>query len=371
MTTIALTTKNSSLWEQYQSKKAQDRMLFPTEGAQALGVSELELMLASPFSDYIGTQCKALLEQLSQFGRLESIVRNAFAVHEKLGEYHNLKLTDKMGIAVNVGGLDLRIFMSRWQHALAVNDTSNPEKPSHSIQFYDGSGNAINKVYLREVTDERLAQWQALTDQHKQAYLNSEAASESIELAPLEAKTVWQYKALDAEDLKTLQTTWKNITDVHQFHSLLTALDIDRASSFCQAPEGMACRLQVNAVEQILEKAKDSGCPIMIFVGNTGMVQIQTGQVFRLVRMGEWLNILDKADTDFTLHLKDSALAQVWCVKRPTKDGMVTCIEGFDQFGTSIITIFGERLEGQPELPEWRLLTDELMAQLAVTNTAA
>lgn len=372
MTTISLTIKNSDLWQHYQDKKAQDRMLFPTEGARALGVSELELMLAAPFSDYMGSDCKVVLKQFESFGRLESIVRNDLAVHEKLGEYKNLKLGDKVGIALNVGGLDLRFFMSQWHHMLAVSDTSNPDKPSYSIQFYDGSGNSINKVYLRDITEERLGRWNTVIEQQKQAWQKSQnrqsseaqsvaSTANTIELKPLIEKKSWQYKALNDEDLNTLQSEWQNITDVHQFHFLLEKLDIDRASSFRQAPEGMACELEVSAVETLLEQVRDNGCPIMIFVGNTGVVQIQTGQVFKLKRMGDWINILDKEDTDFTLHLKDRELAQVWCVKRPTKDGVVTCIEGFDASGTSVLTIFGQRLEGQPELREWQVTTDELM----------
>ncbi|WP_352289707.1 ChuX/HutX family heme-like substrate-binding protein, partial [Psychrobacter sp. GW64-MNA-CIBAN-0177] len=81
--------------------------------------------------------------------------------------------------------------------------------------------------------------------------------------------------------------------------------------------------LSIDAVAATFEQARDAKCPIMIFVGNSGMVQIQTGQVHTLKRIGDWLNIFDKDHTDFTLHLKDKALAQVWCVKRPTKDGIV------------------------------------------------
>lgn len=380
---VAINNKNGELWQQYQAKKAQEKMLFPTEGAKALGVSELELMLASPYSQYIGNNCKGMLKKFESLGRMESIVRNDLAVHEKIGEYENLNLGDKMGLAVNVGGLDLRIFMSRWHHMLAVNDTSNPDKPVYSIQFFDERGNAINKVYLRDITDERLAQWQALIDAEYQAWQqgnlqsnapnhshNSQAENQSdsqtleqITLAEPKPKQPWQFKPLNDADLDTLQTEWEAITDVHQFHFLLERLGIDRASSFRQAPTGMACELKANSVETLLEKVRDQHCPIMIFVGNTGMVQIQTGLVHKLVRMGEWINIMDKAHTDFTLHLKDSELAQLWCVKRPTKDGMVTCIEGFDEFGTTIFSIFGQRLEGETELPVWRSITDEMMLE--------
>lgn len=355
---ISLNNKNNQLWQTYQTKKADNRMLFPTEGAQALSVSELELMLASPDSQYMGQQCKDVLLALEQFGKVESIVRNELAVHEKQGLYHNLQLGEKMGLAINVGGLDLRFFMWQWKHMIAVTNTSNPEKPSYSIQFYDAQGNAINKVYLRELTDENIQAWQNLVQQHVDAVTVSD-----IELQEIPAKTPWQYKQLNDGDKETLQKEWLAITDVHQFHFLLKKLELDRASSYRQAPENMTVPLSVDSIEQVFEKAKQKSCSIMIFVGNTGVVQIQTGQVHQPKRMGDWFNILDKAETQFTLHLKDKSLAQVWCIRRPTKDGIVTCIEGFDQYGESIITIFGERLEGQEELAAWREITAELIEE--------
>ena len=141
---------------------------------------------------------------------------------------------------------------------------------------------------------------------------------------------------------------------MHQFHGLLKNLDIDRASSYCQAPEQMTHQLDIAAIEAAFEHARDAQCPIMIFVGNSGIVQIQSGTVQTLKRIGDWFNILDKDHNNFTLHLKDKALVQVWCVKRPTKDGIVTCIEGFDHYGVSIFSIFGQRVEGMPELKEWQ-----------------
>lgn len=149
---LSLTPKNTTLWQTYQDKKSQSSLLFPTEGAEILGISEFELMLASPYSQYIGGQCKDVLKQFEHFGKVESIVRNQLAVHEKQGHYNNLKLGDKMGLALNIGGLDLRFFMWRWKHMLAVTDTSKEDKPSYSIQFYDEQGAAIDKVYLRELT---------------------------------------------------------------------------------------------------------------------------------------------------------------------------------------------------------------------------
>lgn len=348
---LSLTEKNAELWQNYQTLKAQTPMLFPTEGATALGISEFELMLASPYSQYIGGQCRAVLKQFERFGQLESIVRNELAVHEKTAAYHNLKLGEKMGLALNVGGLDLRFFMWQWQHMLAVTDTTRPDKPSYSIQFYYGQGAAIDKVYLRELSVENIASWQEMIAEQLQS------VDVNVNELVLEAQTPlneWSYKALTDNARQQLQQGWQEMTDVHQFHGLLKKLDIDRASSYQQAPEQMTQQLDISAVEALFAQARNIECPIMIFVGNSGMVQIQTGTVKTLKRMGDWFNILDKYHNDFTLHLKDKALAQVWCVKRPTKDGIVTCIEGFDRHGVSVFSVFGQRIEGTPELKEWQ-----------------
>ncbi|WP_333614899.1 ChuX/HutX family heme-like substrate-binding protein [Psychrobacter sp.] len=360
---LSLSKKNTALWQQYQALKEKIPMLFPTEGATALGVSEFELMLASPYSQYIGDQCKAVLKQFETFGDMESIVRNDLAVHEKMAPYHNLKLGEKMGLALNVGGLDLRFFMWQWQHMLAVTDTSRADKPSYSIQFYNAQGAAIDKVYLRKLSDENIASWQAMIEAQLRT-VNTETLTLEVQ-APL---SDWCYKALSEAERTQLQQGWQAMTDVHQFHSLLKNLDIDRASSYRQAPEQMTQQLDISAVEAVFTHARDAKCPIMIFVGNNGLVQIQTGTVQTLKRMGDWFNILDKDHNDFTLHLKDRALAQVWCVKRPTKDGIVTCIEGFDGHGVSIFSVFGQRLEGTPELAEWQQIVATVVKEHAYTE---
>lgn len=361
---INLCQKNTALWQAYQDKKSQMPMLFPTEGAAVLGVSEFELMLASPHSQYIGGQCRAVLEQLESFTKIESIVRNDLAVHEKTAQYHNLKLGDNMGIALNVGGLDLRFFIKRWQHMLAVTDMTKADKPSYGIQFYDEQGGAIDKVFLRDMSADAITRWQDMVQLQVASVDNDE-----LTLQVKESVQDWQYKVLTDDNRDKLQRRWQKMTDIHQFYHILNKLEIDRTSSYRQAPEGEAYQLSIDAVVATLEQARDSECPIMIFVGNSGMVQIQTGTIKTMKRMGDWINILDKSHNGFTLHLKDKALAQLWCVKRPTADGFVTCIEGFDNKGISVFTLFGQRIEGIPELEAWRTITANIINQYAIPTT--
>lgn len=355
--------KNAQLWQNYQDKKANTPMLFPTEGAKALGVSEFELLLSLPYSRYMGQDFQEVLESLAQFSKLESITRNDYAVSEKTGKYENLKVHGRMGILLNVGGLDLRYFMSKWKHMLAVDDTSKPNRPIHSIQFFDEQGNAVNKIYLKSLDE--LSDWQALITQTINKFADK-AESATIELAELEQHQDWQFKQLSDDDKQTLQDKWLAMTDVHQFFAILKDLELDRASSYLQAPEGMAKQLTVNAIEPMLNLVKDKQLSLMTFVGNTGLVQIQTGTLNTIKRMGYWINILDKDHNDFTLHLKDGAVAQLWCVKRPTKDGLVTCVEAFDDKGRTIVTFFGQRQEGEPENANWVEITDSLMMEFVM-----
>lgn len=364
--------KNKVLWENYLQHKSENRMLFPLEGAHKLQVSELELLLASPYSQYLGNNCAEVLESIAEFKQIESIARNEYAVHEKLGQLQNLKLGKHMGIALDVGGLDLRIFMDKWQHMLAISDDSKATDDvpgSFSIQFFDDTGTAIVKIFLRDYSEEALQKWrQLIAAQASQA--NMSGHQQIIDgLQTPSPKQPWQYTELNTHDTASLHQQWLDMTDVHQFHFILKKLNLDRASSYRQAPTDMAVQLHPEAVESLLTLAQQQAKPLMTFVGNRGIVQIQTGVIHQLKRMGDWINILDKSHTDFTLHLKDKAISQLWCVKRPTKDGIVTCIEAFDVHGDTIVTFFGQRQEGEPEQVYWQQMTDTVMQQHALTSS--
>lgn len=99
----------------------------------------------------------------------------------------------------------------------------------------------------------------------------------------------------------------------------------------------------------------------MIFSGNRGIVQIQTGKVHNIVRARGYLNILDGREEGFSMHLKDDEIAETWVVRRPIRDGFVTCVEGFDSRRKTVIQIFGRRQEGEPELAAWQEITDGLL----------
>lgn len=361
---ISIHPKNTKLWQDYQDKKAHTPMLFPTEGAKALGVSELELLLASPNSTYLGRDCRAMLADLHQLGEVENIVRNDFAVHEKQAQFIHLKIGETMGLSLGDGAFDLRFFMNHWQHMLAIANTEG-KRPSYCIAFFDGLGQAIDKVFLKDINDEKITTWQNLVNQY------ADTTTKCIELKKIQPQGLWQLHKLSDEHKANFHQDWLAMTDIHQFHKILSNYALDRMSSYHQAPEGFAKQVSPKAIEVLFRQLAEKQVPMMTFVGNTGVVQIETSVPRNIVRFNErmdnWINIIDKDEHKFTLHLNDGAISQVWWIKRPNEVDFTTAFECFDDKGNSIVTFFGVRTEGVQQDTNWQTIAQTLADEYAQT----
>lgn len=342
-------TKN--YWKAYVALKEEKQHFYPREAAKHLKISECELMLSHPGATYLGNEARPVVLRLKELGWVECIVRNDLAVHEKTGIYENVSMTKAMGIALNVGELDLRIFARHWQHVVAIKDTSR-ESASYSIQFFDEYGEAIQKIFLRD--DSKVSAWEDLVKT-----FSSEEKPEKFLPAITETKPAHQ---LDENELAAFQQRWLELKDVHHFSGILETFSLSRLDAYRQAPESHTFEVTNAAFEQVFQAAKQEQIKIMIFVANRGIAQIQSGQVHHIKRMHGYLNILDKKEENFCLHLLDEAIAHAWVVRRPTRDGIVTCLEGMDKNGKTVITVFGLRQEGEAEQTRWQEIIKTLHA---------
>jgi len=218
----------------------------------------------------------------------------------------------------------------------------------HSLQFFDVDGLAVHKVYLREESD--AAAYEAIVARHlhaDQAPMIRVAAA-----APLPSD-----RPDEMIDRAALRERWQALQDVHDFRAMLIDLGVGRLQAFRLVGEDLAFRVDPGSFRQALEQAAAGDLPIMIFVGSPGVVQIHTGPVKKLKQVGPWFNVLDPG---FNLHLRDDHIAGAWIIRKPTRDGIVTSLEIYDAAGQQIAWMFGERHEGEPELPAWRDLIDSL-----------
>jgi putative hemin transport protein len=343
-----------NLWQQYMDKKATtEGMYFPRQAAVDLGVSEGALMADAPDTIYLGSQIRELVLKLETLGEVLSVVRNDVVVHEKIGVYEHVTLTARSGLALNVGKLDLRFFLHHWHHALATVNVIG-DKTMRSIQFFDEYGMNIEKVFMRD--DSKLDAWQALIDEF--------AVEGKPEFLPAPVKQVTAPAPLAAERERAFQERWNELKDVHHFGGILETFNLDRQQAYRHAPAGQTKLLERSVWEKVLLEAQEKQLEIMVFVGNRGLVQIQTGKVHNVVRSHGYLNVLDVKvpQEGFDLHIRDTEIVETWVVRRPISDGYVTCIEGFDKNRDTVIQIFGRREEGSDEMQTWHQLTDALLA---------
>lgn len=326
-------------YQHYLQVKEANPGKYARDLAQIMGISEAELTHLRVYHDAgrMDVDAKTLLTALEQVGVTKSITRNEYAVHEQMGHYQNQHLMGHAGLILNPRELDLRLFLHHWLHIFCMTE-SHPQGDRHSIQFFDGHGTAVHKVYTTDETD--MDAWHALIAQYRSE------ANPVLELLPA-AKPEVKNSAIAAD----IDTEWRAMTDVHQFFQLLKRHNISRQQAFKVVGDDLAYRVDNRSLANILKAARDQQNEIMIFIGNVGCVQIFTGQISSVRPHGEWINIFNNR---FTMHLIESAIAESWVTRKPTKDGFVTSLELFAADGTQIAQLYGQRTEGQPEQNQWR-----------------
>lgn len=346
--TTAIETKPMPLSLQWQKLQQEEPGIRIRNAAQTLGVSELELLLTRLGDGVclLRRQFAELLKDLEQIGPVMALTRNEQVVHERHGIYTDFKTNKAGNMGICLGDIDLRTFFKHWAVACAVNE-GRDDLPRRSIQFFDIEGTAIHKVYLTEATD--AVRWEALVDK----YLEPEIPGPFVpELIPGQ-----NYPNAGQVSAQDVRQPWAELKDVHHFQALLKRLGIDRLEALELVGSAYAQRIGKNAIEQVLELAARDHLNIMVFVGNGNIVQIHTGEVHKLRRTGPWFNVLDPT---FNLHINTQDITQVWSVKRPTSDGIVTSVECFNARRELVLTFFGARKPGQAELPAWQQLVASL-----------
>ncbi len=322
------------------------------EAANILGVSELELLETSLGQSVtrLSGDWKELLRSLAPLGKVMALTRNEYAVHERKGIYQNVSFIGEgqMGVAVNPD-IDLRFFMDQWAYGYAV-AVPKGNRVLKGFQFFDGHGRAVHKIYLTPSSDEKAF------EQLLRAYRAPDQDS-TIKPLPSPVKEKALADELGFAEKAAFQKDWLGLEDTHDFFPMLRKHAVSRLQALHHAPVGMAIEVGTTAVRAAMLQAAEREVPVMVFVNSPGCIQIHTGEVKRLVDMGNWFNIMDP---DFNLHLNLEGVAQSWIVRKPTKDGIVTALELFDAAGSLIAYFFGARKPGKPELGAWREILGSL-----------
>jgi len=334
--------------------KVEDPNIRPRDAADKLGVSEAELLAARTGDGVqrLKGSWGDLIKRMPELGEVMTLTRNESAVHEKVGTFETIHVMGQMCLVLGPD-IDLRIFLGRWKFGFAVETPLPNGGLRRSLQFFDAEGTAIHKIFLRE--EDRLSAYQTLVTDH----LSDDQSPEiSVSALPEEEAD----RPDDAIDVAELQRRWSLLKDVHDFRKILIDLKVGRVQALRLVGAEYAQPVDLDSFRRSLDGAAAGQLPIMVFVGNSGIVQIHTGPVDRLKEMGNWYNVLDP---DFNLHLRQDQIAAAWIVRKPTKDGIVTSLEIYDANDQQIALMFGKRQEGEQENPQWRGLIQSLLDRRA------
>ncbi len=328
--------------------------------AESLAISEGELIAAHAglaCADSAGrlqatvlrSEWPEIIRALEPLGEVMALTRNASCVHEKVGVYRKASHQGQMGLVLG-GAIDLRVFYRHWAHGFAVTEQTD-KGTQRSLQFFDASGMAVHKVFLRPQSD--LAAYDLLVER----FTVTEQTS-GIHTVTTEAKAA--ERSDDDIDIDGFRAAWAGLKDTHEFFGVLKKFGVSRTQAVRLADPALAQQIDVDNCQRLLERAAETGVGIMVFVGNHGMIQIHSGAIQKFAAMGPWLNVLDPG---FNLHLRGDHIVSAWVVRKPTVDGIVTSIEIFDIHGEIIALFFGERKPGKPELNGWRELVASLLPE--------
>lgn len=343
-----------SLRDAWRALKAQGGVR-ARDAALSLGVSEAELVAAECGENAVRLEgdFRELMAHLPRLGRVMALTRNESCVHERVGKYEDVSAEGWIGLVLGPD-IDLRVFYRNWRFGYALREDTK-QGPRRSLQFFDPTGTAVHKVYLRPESD--VGAYQNLVAAYR---AERQSPGETVE-APEPAAQPLPDEGIDVVGFRA---AWAAMTDTHEFFGLLKRFGLGREQALRLADRRHAEQLATSAVRTLLETVARSALPIMVFVGNPGIIQIHTGPVRNVRVMGPWLNVMDP---EFNLHLREDHVHSVWLVRKPTTDGIVTSVELFDARGQNVALVFGKRKPGIPESEQWR----ETVATLALESTVA
>ena len=337
------------IWETFQTVNPKIRI---RDAAYQLGVSEAELLATSCGQEVTRLQGAwvQFIKRLTELGPLMALTRNDNAVSEIQGTYRNIGFRGNIGIVRDLGGIDLRLFMTQWHAGFAV-ESRGHRGPLCSFQFFDNHGTAVHKIYLTENSDkksyDRLVNEYASTNQetHQQITPTPSPAPECSD------STI---------DVVGLEAAWNSLQDTHDFNKLLQYFNVGRVQALRLVDDELAYRVRCSALNELLHMVAQYNTPIMVFVGNHGAIQIHSGPVFTIKATGSWINVLDNS---FNLHVREDQIASAWIVRKPTVDGIVSSLELYDKYGETIALLYAKRKEGFRVLESWQSALSALLPE--------
>lgn len=322
------------------------------DAARELNVSEAELVAsrADDTSFHLLDRPEAILKALEKVGEILLVTRNEAAVLEKRGHLRNLSFNTQNGLLTgqNSGtGIDLRLLLNNWRYGFLVIDEANVGR-SQSLQFFDASGQVVQKVYLTQNSNE--IAFAKLVSQfispNQPTFLD--IVPEKPRNPSMPEQSVQWHK---------VRESWQEMQSSYDFFQLLIGSQVTRQQAYDNVGRDLAYEIVPSALEDLCQLASKTGLTLTFAVSNKGSMQFHCAAVGKIREHGGWLNILGE---DVNLHINSRCLAQGWVVRKPNQGNPVTSVEFFDHDDQLVLQISAEQCVATPESTQWQNLVAQL-----------
>jgi putative hemin transport protein len=299
--------------------REQKRSIYQRELSARLEVTEVDLAPAQIGVRAVRLQpsWQALIHGLGSVGPVVSLSGNDHAMLQGTAHYRAIE-TRGSTANISCGNTDLCLFLSEWQTGLALT-AEGPGGPSRSLEFFDAAGRSVHKVLLGAQSD--VAAFEALVDAHA-----SEDQSSPRNLRPtvserLSSKTLAGGADSDTAKLEETLPVIQRIGTVREPGS---------------TDPIWSRRVSTASFRLVLDSAIESKLPLLLSVGNHGVLQMHTGLIHCRDEIDGLLNL---RGPQFNLYVDDAGVAGAWVVGKQTSDGTVTSLELYDGGAEMVVSL--------------------------------
>lgn len=330
-----------SRWAAYRVENPKARI---RNAAAELGVSEMELLATG-----LGKTCTRLkpefaeiIGDLSLLGKVMALTRSDGVVHEVCDTFANLSIQDDTTWFLPPGQ-DVRYRLDYWKFAFAVNENNRL-----SLQFFDRSGDATHKIFLRE--ESNVDAYNGLVEYYQMAQ-----QSEFFDRLPDNPTLV--VKSVLEPDADELLERWAKVQKSHAYDVISQGYGSQPSAIYHLLASEYTKLLTPASVEKLLILLVEHKQECTISAMNGSVIQSYSGPIVRLLRIGPWFNILDPG---FNLHLLTDLIGEVWRVTKPTKQGIHHSIVVLDENGQDMLVINDKQRNGSQESLGWQRVINRL-----------
>lgn len=315
-----------NVWQQWQQ--------FSTEATQpTVGLSAAEQVAlqwgagATP----LGGRWEAMLQSLPDVGRLRWRVENVLGSLEVSSSLDEVDATSRTAIARGPG-IELRLLLSRWAWAFAVDEAPHRGLRS-SLRFFDGPGKELLRANL--VADSDYVPYARMLSAFRNPAL---PWTVEVEQAPCLSGA----RRPGAVSAAGLSRAWAQQRRGADTFRLLREFGLQRPELYPHLLGVWTWKLEARDVTRLLETLAQREVPFALSLANRGAILAHRGIVERVCSAGNALCILDPG---VRMELNLSRVRGAWIVERPSLLGPRTVVELLDERGDVIVNLKDVRSE--------------------------